>query len=221
MTSSSLSSTMSSPNPSPRPSPDKGKGPLRNQNTESGNIIRRSWHAMSDILSPFSPSAIASLPNTQRPARYTRADAIPETEQDDEGQRPTIRDYHAINSLPSQVRIPKKIATPVKVEGKVWFANERSAYLFLFLYVVMVYLVPCSMGRLAEYSSSHWNSFRCAFQCLKRRSCTQLRICLCSYQRRCTCKANSYICAHDPDRFLPFVTQNRYTDIFYINAALQ
>ena len=41
---------------------------------------------------------------------------------------PTVRDYHAINSLPPQVRVPKKIATPIKVEGKVWFANERSAY---------------------------------------------------------------------------------------------
>ncbi len=41
---------------------------------------------------------------------------------------PTVRDYHAINSVPPQVRVPKKIATPVKVEGKVWFANERSKF---------------------------------------------------------------------------------------------
>ena len=92
------------------------------------SLIRRSWHAMSEVLSPFSPSALASLPkNTfRRRPRYTRTDNVPEAEQGEDGQMPTVRDYHAINSLPPQVRIPKKIATPVKVEGKVWFANERS-----------------------------------------------------------------------------------------------
>lgn len=81
---------------------------------------------MADMLSPFSSSALASLPHMQRPVRYTRADAIPETERGEDGQRPTVRDYHAINGLPARVRVPKKIATPVKVEAKVWFANERS-----------------------------------------------------------------------------------------------
>lgn len=90
-------------------------------NPQSGD--RRSWY---DVLTPFSPSALALLPNLRRPTRYTRADAIPVTENDDHGQRPTIRDYHSINSLPPQVRVPKKIATPIKVEAKVWFANERS-----------------------------------------------------------------------------------------------
>ncbi|KAI0342739.1 hypothetical protein BDW22DRAFT_1484311 [Trametopsis cervina] len=93
-----------------------------------GSLIRRSWHAMSDVLSPFSPSALAQLPQktfSRRP-RYTRADNVPEAEQDEQGQMPTVRDYHAINSVPPQVRVPKKIATPVKVEGKVWFANERT-----------------------------------------------------------------------------------------------
>ena len=38
-----------------------------------------------------------------------------------------VRDYHAINdALPAGVKIPKKIATPIRVEAKVWFANERS-----------------------------------------------------------------------------------------------
>jgi hypothetical protein len=86
---------------------------------------RRSWY---ELVTPFSSSALARLPNLRRPRRYTRADAIPETENDDHGQRPTVRDYHAINSLPPQVRVPKKIPTPVKVEGKVWFANERSTF---------------------------------------------------------------------------------------------
>ena len=92
------------------------------ENTHRGSLFHRSWQA---VLSPFSPSALASLPRVQRPARYFRADHIPEIEGTEE--RPTVRDYHAINSVPPQVRVPKKIATPIKVEGKVWFANERSA----------------------------------------------------------------------------------------------
>lgn len=77
-------------------------------------------------LAPFSSSALATLPNVRRPVRYLRADDIPATETNAEGERPTVRDYHSINSLPPQVRVPKKIKTSVKVEGKVWFANERS-----------------------------------------------------------------------------------------------
>ncbi|KAJ7285175.1 hypothetical protein C8J57DRAFT_1290626 [Mycena rebaudengoi] len=94
--------------------------PLHENRPES--LIRRSWHAMSDMLSPFSSSALASLPNPQRPVRYTRADGIPEMDESENG----VRNYLAINSVPSLVRVPKKIATPVKVEGKVWFANERT-----------------------------------------------------------------------------------------------
>jgi len=82
---------------------------------------------MTDMLTPFSPAALASLPkNLRTRPRYTRADGIPDAEADDEGNMPAIRDYHAINSLPPQVRVPKKIATPIKVEAKVWFANERT-----------------------------------------------------------------------------------------------
>jgi hypothetical protein len=93
-----------------------------------GSLIRRSWHAMSDLLSPFSPGALAQLPKKpRRPERYTRADAIPDVEPTEEGgQMPTVRDYHSI-TVPPQVRVPKKTPTPVRVEGKVWFANERSA----------------------------------------------------------------------------------------------
>lgn len=84
---------------------------------------------MSDLVSPFSPTALASLPKRtfRRRPRYTRTDNVPEAGRTQNGQMPTVRDYHAINSLPPQVRVPKKIATPIKVEGKVWFANERSA----------------------------------------------------------------------------------------------
>ncbi|EIN10051.1 hypothetical protein PUNSTDRAFT_102032 [Punctularia strigosozonata HHB-11173 SS5] len=78
-------------------------------------------------MSPFSGPALALLPkNPYRAARYTRADAIPDADEDEEGRRPTVRDYHAINSVPEQVRVPKKIPTPIKVEAKVWFANERT-----------------------------------------------------------------------------------------------
>ncbi|THH00373.1 hypothetical protein EW026_g2142 [Hermanssonia centrifuga] len=103
------------------------------------SLVRRSWHAMSEVLSPFSPSALASLPKKtfRRRARYTRTDNVPEAEQDEHGQMPTVRDYHAINSVPSQVRVPKKIATPIKVEGKVWFANERTWVSYLNIAVLI------------------------------------------------------------------------------------
>ncbi|KAF4596242.1 hypothetical protein EYR38_007619 [Pleurotus pulmonarius] len=113
---------MSSPTPRPKNS-DANARALRDERPDS--MIRRSWHAMTDILSPFSSTALASLPRLRRPVRYHRADGIPETEQDDNGQRPTVQDYHAINTAP-KVRVPKKVPTPVKVEAKVWFANERS-----------------------------------------------------------------------------------------------
>lgn len=43
---------------------------------------------------------------------------------------PTVRDYHSITTVPPHVRVPKKTPTPVRVEGKVWFANERSMSCF-------------------------------------------------------------------------------------------
>ena len=112
-----------------RPNADALLNGHRRTDSEGG-LIRRSWVAMTDMLNPFSPAALASLPKdlTTRP-RYTRADRIPEAEADDEGNMPAVRDYHAINSLPPRVRIPKKIATPIKVEAKVWFANERSKHI--------------------------------------------------------------------------------------------
>ncbi|KAI0784304.1 hypothetical protein C8Q75DRAFT_780861 [Abortiporus biennis] len=112
---------------------------LDEHDDEHGNsLIRRSWHAMSDLISPFSASALASLPKRtfRRRPRYTRTDNVPEAVQGQDGQMPTVRDYHAINLLP-QVRIPKKIATPIKVEGKVWFANERTWISYLNLGVLI------------------------------------------------------------------------------------
>lgn len=68
---------------------------------------------------PFTPSLLSRLPLTTRPTRYTRADAIPHS-------GGTVTDYHSISGPPIPVRVPKKIATPIRVEGKVWFANERT-----------------------------------------------------------------------------------------------
>ena len=99
----------------------------------SESLIRRSWHVMSDLLSPFSPAALAQLPKKpRRPSRYTRANEIPDVEstEEDDGQMPTVRDYHSITTVPPHVRVPKKTPTPVRVEGKVWFANERSMSCF-------------------------------------------------------------------------------------------
>lgn len=83
---------------------------------------------MSDLLSPFSPAALAKLPKKpRRPSRYTRADEIPDVEPaEEDGEMPSVRDYHSISAAPPHVRVPKKTPTPVRVEGKVWFANERS-----------------------------------------------------------------------------------------------
>ena len=95
------------------------------------SLLRRSWHAMSDLFQPFSSSALDKLPKSRRPQRYTRVDEIPDVDTTDgDGQMPTVRDYHSI-TVPPQVRVPKKIPTPVRVESKVWFANERSKCLDL------------------------------------------------------------------------------------------
>ncbi|KAG2076492.1 hypothetical protein BDR04DRAFT_1089611 [Suillus decipiens] len=97
-------------------------------------LFRRPWTA----FFPFSSSALAFLPeNTQRPVRYTREDDIPDVDHDVDGQRPTIRDYNAINSVPPQIRVPKKVATSLKIEGKVWFANERTWISWLNLAVLL------------------------------------------------------------------------------------
>jgi hypothetical protein len=96
-------------------------------NRRESSLLRRSWHAMSDMVSPFSSGAIALLPaqpfgNGKK--RSVRTDDIPDT-----GTSSGIRDYNSVNSnLPPAVRVPKKIPTPINVESKVWFANERSNY---------------------------------------------------------------------------------------------
>lgn len=92
----------------------------------SQSLLRRSLRTVAELFYPFSTGALATLPRLSRPLRYTRRDAVPEVEPDEDGNLPTVRDYHAISHVPPQVRVPKKVPTPVKVEPKVWFANERS-----------------------------------------------------------------------------------------------
>jgi len=89
---------------------------LGRDSSEDTGLLRRSWHAMAEMLLPFSSTALAALPQNPQGfrERSTRADRIPET-----------HNYGTMD-LPPGVRVPKKIAMPIKVEGKVWLAAERS-----------------------------------------------------------------------------------------------
>lgn len=77
---------------------------------------------------PFSSGALKLLPKRDVGirAKSKRADRIP-----DDPQRPLVTDYHSINDPTMRVRVPKKTPTPVKVEAKVWFANERTFISYL------------------------------------------------------------------------------------------
>jgi hypothetical protein len=101
--------------------PDDTSAAARNlgrSSSEDAGLLRRSWHTMADMLSPFSSTALAALPRNPQGLRErsTRADRIPDN-----------HNYGTIN-LPPGVRVPKKLATPIKVEGKVWLSAERSMY---------------------------------------------------------------------------------------------
>lgn len=52
-------------------------------------------------------------------------------------QRPLLTDYHSINDPTVRVRVPKKVLTPVKVEAKVWFANERTFISYLSMGILL------------------------------------------------------------------------------------
>lgn len=110
------------------------------QSQQSEGIMRRSWHT---VFSPFSSTALKALPDTSQRNRdrAPRADRIPDTTDNESGRETVIRNYQSINQQqhepPISVRVPAKIPTPIKVEGKVWFANERSGCLrTLFLAIV-------------------------------------------------------------------------------------
>lgn len=93
------------------------------------SIFKRSWNALAEAISPFSTSALKLLPRVPigLPDREVRADNIPES---GPSSYAGVRDYHSVNpTLPPNVPVPQKLPTPIRVEGKVWFANERSKYL--------------------------------------------------------------------------------------------
>eukprot|EP01099_Mayorella_cantabrigiensis_P006667 TRINITY_DN563_c0_g2_i1.p1 TRINITY_DN563_c0_g2~~TRINITY_DN563_c0_g2_i1.p1 ORF type:complete len:131 (-),score=5.07 TRINITY_DN563_c0_g2_i1:52-444(-) len=94
---------------------------------EDDSLFKRSVHAVTDLFSPFSSTALASLPRNPVGfrARSTRIDRIPDSSAPD-----GVPNYQSVAQGSSQgrvrVRVPKKVATPIKVETKVWLANERS-----------------------------------------------------------------------------------------------
>jgi hypothetical protein len=94
---------------------------LGRSSSEDAGLLRKSWHVMQDLLSPFSSTALAALPRnpTGLRERETRADRIP-----------SDPNYGTMD-LPPGVRVPAKIATPIKVEGKVWLAAERSEQIYI------------------------------------------------------------------------------------------
>ncbi|KIJ51439.1 hypothetical protein M422DRAFT_43974 [Sphaerobolus stellatus SS14] len=112
---------------------DSSHSEASNVATTTG-VFARPWGAVTRFFTPSSlrirdllfPTEDLPEPQLEVRQRSTRADRIPETGEDEEGQRPTVRDYHSINAPNVNVRVPKKIATPIRVEGKVWFANERT-----------------------------------------------------------------------------------------------
>lgn len=97
------------------------------ESIDVASASRSSWKSVTRLFTPGSLSLrdllfpTGDLPKNPEGIRRRamRADRIPETEEDEDGQRPTIRDYHSINAIPPQVRVPKKIPTPIQVEGKV------------------------------------------------------------------------------------------------------
>jgi hypothetical protein len=92
------------------------------------SLFKRSWNALADSISPFSSSALKSLPRKPAglPDREIRTDHIPEP---GSSAYPGVRDYNSVNSaLPPNVPVPQKVPTTIRVEGKVWFANERSMH---------------------------------------------------------------------------------------------
>ncbi|KAL5525996.1 hypothetical protein ACEPAG_7334 [Sanghuangporus baumii] len=130
--------------------------------TKHEGLLKRSWHA---VLQPFSSTALQSLPDTSQRNRdrETRADRIPEGEGDvfvheyqtiadgnnagappGEGGEATVNEDGTDaggggggGAVPVTVRVPKKIPTPIRVEGKVWFANERTWIAYLNIGVLL------------------------------------------------------------------------------------
>ncbi|KAF8606597.1 hypothetical protein BDV93DRAFT_489407 [Ceratobasidium sp. AG-I] len=105
---------------------------------EDDSLFKRSVHAVTDLFSPFSSTALASLPRNPVGfrARSTRIDRIPDSSAPD-----GVPNYQSVAQGSSQgrvrVRVPKKVATPIKVETKVWLANERTWVSYLNMGVLL------------------------------------------------------------------------------------
>lgn len=117
--------------------PSSERTPLTNGhgNAESTSAVKRGLNQLSDMFyQPFSAGALKLLPERGEGSRAKskRADRIP-----DQANQPLLTDYHSINDPTVRVRVPKKVLTPVKVEAKVWFANERTFISYLSMGVLL------------------------------------------------------------------------------------
>ncbi|KAH8083653.1 hypothetical protein HD553DRAFT_324536 [Filobasidium floriforme] len=131
---------------------------------EETNRFRRTLDKIEDIFyHPFSASALSSLPSTSNEGgaggssgKSKRADRIPDVSASGKN-RPLIRDYQTIpNADNIQVRIPKKLATPIKVEQKVWLANERTFISYLSITILMSTLSLGLWNASAKGSLGRW-----------------------------------------------------------------
>jgi len=132
--------------------------------TSYSTIIRKSWNTMADMISPFSADALSSLPKHPVPGvdRSTRADNIPEPGPSSDAHR----NYRSIaNRLPPGITVPKKIATPIKVEGKVWFANERTWVAYTNLGVLLGTLAIALFNASEDPLSRYFGYFYALVSC--------------------------------------------------------
>ncbi|KAK1927237.1 putative vacuole fusion, non-autophagic-related protein [Papiliotrema laurentii] len=103
--------------------------PLHSSASSQPTSFRQHLNNFTDrFFQPFTGDALRNLParGLGQRAKSKRADRIP-----DDPARPLLADYHSINDPNVLVRVPKKVLTPVKVESKVWFANERTYISYL------------------------------------------------------------------------------------------
>lgn len=119
------------------------------------NGVEVAFLVVADLVR-FSSGALSQLPTRGQGARAKskRADRIPDEcvaqfhaasflrvcnrmLMPRSGRRQSVNDYHTINGSSVRIRVPKKVLTPVKVEAKVWFANERTFISYLSMGLLM------------------------------------------------------------------------------------
>ncbi|ORY35514.1 putative vacuole fusion, non-autophagic-related protein [Naematelia encephala] len=161
--------------------------PLRSNGDGNGgeaSSTRTGWQQLTDAFyHPFSSGALRRLPARGEGMRVKskRADRIP----DDGAQY-----YHAVDDPTIQLRVPHKKPTAVKVESKVWLANERTHNAYLSL-GVMVSTIASGLLFGARDSMARWFAFAYALI-----SAGILIYGLAIFQRRLT-----MISARDPGSF--------------------